>query len=107
MQPGQTATSGCGARAHWCGHRDHTLRGGVAATGTVVAGPGFGLHGELNGDIDGLVGKERRTGSHQRCGVTVRWRQMVLGGAFLHSGCSPAVTDVSVVVLQLEKRRGR
>jgi hypothetical protein len=38
-----------------------------------VAGPGFGLHGELHRDMGGLLGKERRMRSHRRQGAIVRW----------------------------------
>jgi hypothetical protein len=89
-----------------CGHRARDRHGGAAATVAAVGGPGFGLHGELHRDMGGLPGKERRMGSHQRRGAAVRWRLAVPGGLLLHSDGSPAVTCVSVVVLQLEKRRG-
>jgi hypothetical protein len=56
-----------------CGHRTWDRRGGTAATGTSVAGPGFGLHGELHRDMGGLLGKERRMRSHRRQGAIVRW----------------------------------
>jgi hypothetical protein len=57
--------------------------------------------------MGGLPGKERTMRSHRRRGVAVRWQQVVSGDAFLHSGGSPAVLRISIVVLQIEKKRGR
>jgi hypothetical protein len=57
--------------------------------------------------MGGLPGKERTMRSHRRRGVAVRWQQVVSGDAFLRSGGSPAVLRISIVVLQIEKKRGR
>jgi hypothetical protein len=45
-----------------CGHRARDRRSGTAATGTLAAGPRFGLHGELHGDMGDLLGMQRRMG---------------------------------------------
>jgi hypothetical protein len=46
-------------------------------------------------------------GLNEGTGAVMKWRQAGSGGTFLRSGGSPTVTHISVVVLQLKKRRGR